>query len=92
MSDVVSMLAYANNHMMDWDQGGWFFMGLMMIIGTIIVVAVIFLLVKAFYQGSTGIRASDSEHALEIAKRRYASGEIDHDEYERMRQDLSQGG
>lgn len=63
-------------------------MMLMMIVGTIIVVVVIFLLIIAFYHGELGRGGTGLESPLEIAKRRYAAGEIDREAFERIRRDL----
>jgi putative membrane protein len=73
---------------MGWNGGGWLWMMLMMIIGTIIVVLIVYLLIKTFYRGEitsgTGVR----ESPMDIAKRRYAAGEITREEFERIRNDL----
>jgi len=74
--------------MMHWDEGGWFWMALMMIVGVIVVVLLIYFLVRAFSNpGEWGNRES-TETPLDVAKRRYASGEITKEEFERIMQDL----
>lgn len=64
-------------------------MGWWMVFGTLfellIVVAVVLLI--ANYLGSRGTDRS-LDDPLEIAKRRYASGEITRDQYEQFRRDL----
>ena len=77
--------------MMDWNSGGWLWMALMMIFAAVVIVVVVFLLVRPFYENRTG---SDqlTESPLDIAKRRYAAGEITSDEFERIRRDLGSTG
>ena len=50
--------------------------------------ALVYLLSSAFDRGTGGPHAR-SENPLEIAKRRLASGDISHEEYERIRETLS---
>jgi len=70
------------DHMMDgWGWG----MGL----GWLIAIAAIVLLVVAIMRISDRGRTGGSgESALDILKKRYARGEIDKQEYERLRRDL----
>lgn len=85
---MINMLADTGHHMMEWAGGGWFWMGLMMIIGVILFVVVLYLLFRSFSQGSITSNAPSHGSPLDIAKRRYASGEIDQDEFERIKKDL----
>jgi putative membrane protein len=77
--------------MMEWNSGGWFWMGLMMIGGLIIFAVLIYLLFKGLSssesRGTTTLPPS-GETPLEIAQRRYASGEITQEEFERIKKDL----
>ena len=74
--------------MMHWDEGGWFWMALMMIVGAMVVVLLIYFLVRAFSSpGEWGSRES-KETPLDLAKRRYASGEITKEEFENIKRDL----
>ncbi len=66
--------------MMHYGYGGWF----MWLILVIVVAIAIYFIVQAQRGGS--IR----ETPLEILKKRYAKGEITKEEYDRMRQDLSE--
>jgi putative membrane protein len=74
--------------MMDgWDMNGWgwAWMSLSMAIG----VAVVALLVVLLVRGSTAAdRRPGQDDALTVLRRRYASGEIDQDEYRRRRTEL----
>jgi putative membrane protein len=75
-----------------WGAGGWIWMGIMMLAGLVLIVAVVYALLK----GASTSRAQGSnaspvhrETPLEIAQRRYASGEITQEEFERIKKDLS---
>ena len=65
-------------------------MGLGMWIFWFVIIAIIVLLVRAAMGGvNTGDnRGVPSESALELLKKRYAKGEINRKEYERIRRDL----
>jgi putative membrane protein len=73
---------------MDFDGGGWFWMMLMMIIGTIIVVLIVYLLIKSFYHGEITTRTGVPESPMDIAKRRYAGGEITREQFDNIKNDL----
>ncbi len=78
--------------MMDWNGGGWFWMALMMIVGAIVVVLLIFFLVRTLAQpGARGGQAG-GETPLDIAKRRYAAGEISSEEFENIKRYLEKSG
>jgi putative membrane protein len=68
---------------MDWGYGGWF----MMTFWVVLIVTFVFLLVKGITQQRTHHAKEDS--ALEILKKRYARGEIDKEEYEQIKNDIS---
>jgi putative membrane protein len=68
-------------------------MGVFMIFFWVVLVAVVVLLISSIMTGRRFFiegkpKPSADADALEILKRRYASGEIDKHEYELMRQDL----
>jgi len=68
--------------------GMGFGMGWGWIIGLIVLALVIWLIVRTTVQ-NTGVTQSSYRSALEILKERYARGEIDKDEFEERRNDLS---
>lgn len=67
-----------------WNGGG--FMGFMWIWWILLIVIVV--LGIRFFTGRGGAQAGRRESPEEILKRRYANGEIDREEYERMMSDL----
>lgn len=78
---------YHHDHMMEFSSGwGWIMMLMMLLFWGLIVWALIW--------GIRSFSRSDSDRdnrPLEILKRRYASGEIDREEFESKKRDL-QGG
>ncbi|HEY5527021.1 MAG TPA: SHOCT domain-containing protein [Candidatus Anoxymicrobiaceae bacterium] len=85
-----SLLAQVGD-MMDWNGGGWLWMALMMIFAAVVIVVIVFLLVRPFYENRPGSNQL-TESPLDIAKRRYAAGEITPEEFERIRRDLGSTG
>jgi len=77
--------------MMDWNSGGWLWMALMMIFAAVVIVVVVFLLVRPFYENRTGSNQL-TEAPLDIAKRRYAAGEITAEEFDRIKRDIESTG
>lgn len=74
--------------MMHWGEGGWFWMALMMIVGAVVVVLFIYFLIRASSSpGDWGSRER-RETPLDVAKRRYASGEITKEEFENIKHAL----
>lgn len=76
--------------MHDWMPGmGWGFGPLFMIAFWVLVVLGIFYLVKTLLShGSERAASQERESALKILKKRYASGEINKEEFEEKRKDL----
>ncbi len=64
------------------------FGGFGMILFWVIFIAAILLLVKLFTTSFHHDR-KESNSPMDVLKRRYASGEINHDEYERIRHDIA---
>jgi putative membrane protein len=94
MHSLFGLAIAAFSHMnwgMDWNDGGWFWMALMMIGGVILIVVVAFLLLKPYYGLRQGIPGGTGS-PLDIAKRRYAAGEISAEEFEKIKQDISDSG
>jgi uncharacterized membrane protein len=81
---LVSALFAYHGWGMDWNNGGWFWMALMMIGGGILIVVVIYLLFRPFYGHRPG-SSSGAESALDVAKRRYAAGEITAEKFENIK-------
>ena len=77
---------YHGRHM--WD-GGWMFLGpLMMIVFIAVIVVVVVLLVRGLGGHRSGSSTSPDSDALNILKERYARGEIDKEEFEERRRVL----
>lgn len=79
-----------------WEHGGplWV-LPIMLVLGAIFVflfVLVVFLLVRSFYRTEIAPRKPVPETPLGVAQRRYASGEISGEEFEKIKQDLLTGG
>jgi putative membrane protein len=75
-----------------WGTGGWIWMGLMMLAGLVVIATVVYLLFKGFSSSEKRgayFSAAYKETPLEIARRRYAAGEINQEEFERIKKDLS---
>lgn len=80
----------------EWGHGGplWV-LPIMLVLGAIFVflfVLVVFLLVRSFYRTEIAPRKPVPETPLGVAQRRYASGEISGEEFEKIKQDLLIGG
>jgi putative membrane protein len=77
--------------MMHWFGYGWGgFLVMILIWGLLIAAAVA--LVKALFSGGTANKETSlpqQDQALDILKQRYARGEINQEEYETIKQDLS---
>jgi len=66
--------------MWGWDAGGgWLMMGIGMLIWVALIALVVWLVIRAVGQGPGG---GGSESAEALLRRRYASGEIDAEEYQ----------
>jgi putative membrane protein len=67
--------------MWGWDGGGgWWAMGIGMVVWLVVVVLAVWLVVRLAGQRSGG---GSAESAEELLRRRFASGEIDAEEYDR---------
>lgn len=68
--------------------GAWGWLGpLMMLLFWMLAIGGVVLIVRAWWPRSAGPRQGD-ESALDILRKRYARGEISHEEFDEMRRDL----
>jgi len=74
--------------MSGWGMGYGFFGWLMMFVLWIIIIAAVVLGVRWFIDQGKLKGSSVEETPLDILKKRYASGEIDKEEFETMRREL----
>jgi putative membrane protein len=70
--------------MLPWMWGGWGFMGLGLLIVGVLIVLGSYVLYSAFSRP----RTYRSSNALEIARQRYARGEITLQEFEQIKKSL----
>jgi putative membrane protein len=78
------------NTMMDgWNMNGWgwAWMSLWMVVGAAIVALLVLLLVRG---SAPANRRSEQDEAVAILRRRFASGEIDQEEYQHRRAKLEE--
>jgi putative membrane protein len=86
---------YGNWHMGPGTMGGWgmgWFGGIFMIIFWVLVIVGLVFLIKWLVQstkGDSGSVQSRSPRALDILKERYARGEIEKQEFDEKKRDLS---
>ncbi len=74
--------------MSGWGMGYGFFGGLMMLLFLILLIGAVVLGVRWFMNGGKQEVSRKEETPLDILKKRYASGEIDKEEFETMKRDL----
>lgn len=74
--------------MNDLHSDWWGGMGIGMTLFWLIVIAVIFILVKQGMGWCSGHSGNASESPMKVLKKRYASGEIDKEEFESMKKEL----
>ncbi len=77
--------------MMGWGNTGWFGPIFMIIFWVLLIVLIVLLIRWLLSAGHAGNRDHHvaGESALEILKKRYARGEIDKEEFEAKKKDLS---
>ena len=75
--------------MMGFGYGmGWFWPIIMFFFWSAVIVGIVFLIRWLVLPANKGRESSQEESALEILKKRYAMGEINKDEYEKMKKDI----
>ena len=72
-------------------HGGMMWMMLCVFFGIILLAGVVLLILWAINSAGKG-RSQAGEAAIDILKKRYASGEITREEFERMKHDITQLG
>jgi len=82
--------------MMNYDHGGWWMGGMWFfpLLFWILVIAGVAFITKWFLERSKDNDESGRNEAtaLDILKKRYASGEIDRDTFEQMKKDIKEAG
>ena len=79
----------------DWNNtwGWWGGMAVMMLLMVVfwggIIALIVWGIIKLARQGSSGSGASDKRQPLDIAKERYARGDITKEQFEQIKKDLS---
>ena len=68
---------------------GWFGGGIFMLIFLVVILVGGFFLVRMLMNHSKSIARTSENTALEILKQRYARGEISHEEFEKMKANIS---
>lgn len=77
---------YSNGYdMMDGSDWGWGF--LMMLFWAIVIIAIVVMLIRGLSSSQSNKKSRD-EDSLDIAKNRYAKGEITKKEFEQLKKDL----
>jgi putative membrane protein len=71
-----------------WDSG-WGFFGILHIVWWALIVVGIVVLIRWLAGGGTARGGSAGDRPLEVLKERYARGEIDQQEFEQKKRDLS---
>jgi len=75
---------------MDGYGWGWGGMGIGMLLFWILLIGGIVLLARGFWCAGAGRSGSPEKTALDIVKERYARGEIQREEYELKKRDLTE--
>jgi uncharacterized membrane protein len=84
--EMIASLFYLG-HMMHGEDGGWFWMTIMMVFWALVAILLVFLLIRYFsgqHKAAGQEKMDNTESPLDIAKRRLASGEITHEEYDNI--------
>lgn len=79
-------------HGFGWGWGGMIFGGVLMLLFWVLLIVLIVWAIRAMVRSSgraAGPPAAGEKTPLDILKERYARGEINREQYDAMRQDLS---
>ncbi|MCH7229430.1 hypothetical protein L0U85_00925 [Glycomyces sp. L485] len=76
----------------DWSGWGWGWMMLMPLLWILLIGAIVWAVVRLAHPGGHRDASARAESAKEVLDRRYASGEIDEETYQRMSERLAKGG
>ncbi|MFO7890440.1 MAG: SHOCT domain-containing protein [bacterium] len=76
-------------HGWEFMHWGWFGFIVQIIFWVAIILLIVWVAKKVTESGSGDRSSSAGESALDILKKRYAKGEIDKDEYEKKKKDLT---
>ncbi|GAB6904585.1 conserved hypothetical protein [Desulfosarcina cetonica] len=96
---------YDQHRWFGYGGGGWYmpyqsmmggygggYMGIFMLLFWVVIIAAIVLAVSGVFSGQSSSRGQlpPPPNAMDVLKRRYASGELDRDQYEAMKKDIEQ--
>lgn len=86
----MGLLAECWEGLAHWGTGGWIWMGIMMVAGLALLAVLIYAAFRCLsrYIAAAGPSSAVRETPLDIARRRYAAGEISREEFERLKADL----
>jgi putative membrane protein len=94
MLDHAAIIAIAF-HTWDWGAGSWLWMVLMMFFGIAALAIIVWAIIKVFgFEGGPGLSGRyphATEPPLEIARRRYAAGEITKEQLDEIERTLKGG-
>ena len=77
---------YDHGHMFGGDGWGYMFMGPLMMIAFIAATVVLLVLAFRWLSADHGKRSSENDDAMGVLRKRFASGEIDEEEFEALRE------
>lgn len=75
-------------HWNGWGSGWWLMMLFMVLVWIAVIGGTVWLVVYLTRRAGTGSSMGSAESALDVLNKRYARGEIDKEDYERIKRDL----